>query len=173
MKNNVLWAKTLLTSYRYLERIAGAIDKIIMQSALGSKNIFGQNYYYNNVMTISQKIIDLSERKVTLINVKVLVEQTLAEIDEKDALILIEKFFDGYKFKDLMEKHDVSMRTVFRKFDNAIKSFSGRLNFKGYNDEKLYKMLKNEAWILNVYDRFCKDEQEFTLSKEYLAKAVS
>ena len=39
MKNDELWAKTLLSVYRYLERIAGAIDKIILRSGLNSANM--------------------------------------------------------------------------------------------------------------------------------------
>lgn len=174
MKNdNIVWTKTILTVYRYLERIAGAIDKIIMQSALGSGNICGQNYYFNNVYSVTDKIINLSERKVTLINLKVLIEDTLAEIDKKDALILIEKFLDGEKTKEIMERNNISMRTVFRKLDNALKSFGNRLNVKGYDENKIYSMLKDENWILNVYSRYSKNGEEIVLSNIYLAKAVS
>lgn len=174
MKNKNIWTKTLLTVYRYLERIAGAIDKIIMQSALSSNNLTTQNYFYNNVLSVSQKILDLSERKVTLINLKVLIEQTLGELDKNDALILIEKFVDGDKTKDIMAKNNISMRTVFRKIENAQNSFSSKLLIKGYNDEKLSQMLKDEGWILNVHGRYSvKDEEEISLSGVYLAKAVS
>ncbi|MBP3431670.1 MAG: hypothetical protein J6K39_02320 [Clostridia bacterium] len=174
MKNNYVWAKTLLMVYRYLERIAGAIDKIVMQSALNCSNISGQNYFYNNVMSISQKIIDLSERKVTLINLKILIEECLKEIPQKDAIILIEKFFDGVKTKNLVERHHISMRTVFRKIEAAVNAFSSKLMSKGYSDLKIDKMLENEGWIRNVYVRLSKAEvEDFCLSKTYLAKAVS
>ena len=174
MKDNIVWGKTLLSVYRYLERIAGAIDKIIMQSALGSANIVGQNYFYNNVYSITQKIIDLSERKVTIINLKLLIEEALASMDSKDALILIEKYIDGIKSKDIMQKHDISMRTVFRKIDSAIKGFVSALQKKGYTSAKLEKMLENEGWINNVYKRIAdKNEDDFTLSSCYLSKAVS
>ena len=174
MKDNIVWGKTLLSVYRYLERIAGAIDKIIMQSALGSANIVGQNYFYNNVYSITQKIIDLSERKVTIINLKLLIEEALASMDSKDALILIEKYIDGIKSKDIMQKHDISMRTVFRKLDSAIKGFVSALQKKGFSGAKLEKMLENEGWINNVYRRIAdKNEDEFVLSSSYLSKAVS
>ena len=48
-KDEILWTKTLLSVYRYLERICGAIDKIILQRALNCSNVTGQNYFYNNV----------------------------------------------------------------------------------------------------------------------------
>ena len=40
MNSDCVWAKTLLSVYRYLERIAGAIDKIIEKTGLGSANNF-------------------------------------------------------------------------------------------------------------------------------------
>lgn len=174
MKNNLIWTKTLLTVYRYLERICGAIDKIVMKSALNCGNIIGQNYHHNNVLTISQKIIDLSERKVTLINLKILIEEVLSKMDTKDARLLIEKFFDGAKSRELAEGHNLSMRTLFRKLDGAMESFASRLKMLGYNDSKIEKMLENEGWINNVYDNLSKKkEEDFTVSSLFLAKAVS
>ncbi len=174
MKDNIVWGKTLLSVYRYLERIAGAIDKIIMQSALGSANIVGQNYYYNNVYSITQKILDLSERKVTIINLKLLIEEALSAMDKQDALILIEKYIDGIKSKDIMQKHNISMRTVFRKLDGAVKGFVSALQKKGFSGVRLEKMLENEGWINNAYKRIAeKNEDDFTLSSAYLSKAVS
>ena len=172
--NNIVWAKTVLSVYRYLERISGAIDKIILQSGLSSKDIDGQNYFYNNIYAVSEKIIDLSQRKVTLINLKILIEDTLKEIDKKDAQILIQRFFDGNKVKEICEKSNLSMRTAFRKIDNALKVFSSRLVMKGYNWSELETMLEKEGWILNVYYNFsAKNIEEVELSKVFLARAVS
>lgn len=174
MKNDYVWAKTLLGVYRYLERIAGAIDKIVEKTGLGSANICGQNYFYNNIFAVSQKMIDLSERKVTLINLKILVEETLKKIPAEDAEILIEKFFDGVKIRELVERHDISMRTAFRKLEGATKSFASVLVAKGFDDERLKDMLKNEHWIMQVYERLLfKDVEDVSLSGLFLKKAVA
>ncbi len=173
MNNNCLWAKTILSVYRYLERIAGAIDKIILKNALGSANVSTSNFYYTNVSTVTQKLIDLSERKITLINLKVLIEETLAEVGEKRANILIERYFDNMKFKDLMLKHGFSMRTVFRHLDSSLIAFSKCLKMKGYDDDKLLKMLNGEEWIKSMYCKFAKQEEEdLTLTNVFIAKAV-
>lgn len=174
MKNEIIWVKTILSVYRYLERICGAIDKIILKSALNSFNVSGQNYFYNNVFSISQKLLDLSDRKITLINLKILTEETLTEIDELSAKILIEKYFDSVKSKEIASNHNFSMRTLFRKILKAEKTFYSRLQAKGYDVSKIEELLKHETWIYNVYDRLSgKDDQEFTLSKIEFAKAVS
>jgi len=173
MKNNYAWAKTLLTIYKYLERITGAIDKIILQSAINSSNICGQNYYYNNIHAISDKIINLSERKVLLINLKVLVDEILQSLPEKESVLLIGKFVEGFKCKEMVIQYDVSLRNMFRKIDGAVKMFSNKLNKMGFNDSKLSKMLKDEGWILNCHERFCAEKEDVKIEKIVLAKAVS
>ncbi len=173
MINDLCWTKTVLTVYRYLERICGAIDKIVMKSALGSSNILGQNYFYNNTLTISQKIIELSERKVTLINLKILIEETLAQIDEKEAQVLIEKYVDGLKNQTLADNLGVGLRTIFRRITSAEQSFKSKLTAKGYNDVKIKDMLKNEAWINNAYYTISTKNEDIEFSQKYLEKAVS
>ncbi len=174
MKKELVWTKTLLTVYRYLERICGAVDKIMMKSALGSSNIVGQNYFYNNVYTITQKLIDLSQRKVTLINLKVLIEDVLSEMNPDEAKLLIERYFDGSKARVLAEKRNISIRTVFRKISDAEKTFTLKLHFKGYNDFKMKEFISDEEWIKNVYRRFCdSDCEDVLLSTSELSKVVS
>ena len=92
MKNNVVWTKTMLSVYRYLQRVAGAMDRMILERGLHCTNLLGQNYFNNNVYSVTQKLIDLSQRKVTLINLKILVEETLGTIGCENAQILIEKY---------------------------------------------------------------------------------
>lgn len=174
MKNQLIWVKTVLSVYRYLERICGSIDKIIMQSALGSADILGQNYFYNNTAAISEKLIDLSERKITLINLKVLVDDILGELQLKDSIVLIQRYLDEMKMKDIAQKDNISIRSVFRRLENAENAFGHKLKLKGYDSQKLNDFLKNEQWILNAYNKFEKsDVDDFALSNSFLAKAVS
>jgi predicted DNA-binding protein (UPF0251 family) len=174
MDNQILWTKTILSVYRYLERVCNAIDTICMQSALESGNILGSNFHNNNALAISQKLIDLSERKVSLINLKILTEEILKKLDEKDAKMLILVYCDGTKRREIADKCNISLRTVFRRIESAEQSFAKKLVCKGYNAFTLAKMLKDEAWIKSVYDRYCqKGTEEFSLSSIFLEKAAS
>lgn len=176
MKNEMalVWTRTMLTVYRYLERICGAIDKMVMKRALNCADITGNNYFQNNVYSVTQRLIDLSDRKVTLINLKVLIEDTLKGISEKDAKILIAKYVDGRKTKELAELFGVSLRTFFRMLKNAEISFCSRLKVEGWTDLKIGYMLKNESWINNVHNQFCtKCCENVVISASYLAKVAS
>jgi len=172
METKHIWPKTILSVYRYLERICDAIDKISIASALASNNISGQNYFLNNIYAISQKLLDLGERKVTLINLKLLTEDVLSKMKEIDANLLIEKYIDGRKAKEISERYKLSLRSAFRKLALAEESFNKKLNLLGYDDEKLSRMLKDERWIINVYDRFAQNEKEVEITTRELSGAV-
>ena len=172
METKHVWTKTILSVYRYLERICDAIDRICLTSALSSTDILGQNYFVDNVYAISQKLIDLGQRKITLINLKLLTEDVLSKIKEVDANFLIEKYIDGRKTKDIALKHNVSLRSAFRKLALAEEAFDKKLNILGYDDKKISDMLKDETWIKNVYTRFCQDDKEISLDSKDLSGAV-
>ncbi len=152
MKTNV-WAKTILTSYRYLDRIANVLDEMIERKGLNSYNVSGINYSNNNIFTLAEKLIDLSERKVTLINLKVLTEKALAKCGEKSAVLLIEKYIDCRKNEDIAERNSLSYRTFFRRLTLAEEKFESVLENLGFSDEDLEIFLEKEAWIGEIKRR--------------------
>lgn len=149
-----LWSKTLLTSYRYLNRISDAIDKLIKTNALNCYDISGAMYSLNNTLDVSNRIIDLSERKIKMINLKILIEKTLLKLKKDDAIILIHRYIENLKFKDVANVMKISMRTCFRKLDNAETSFTNILNSQNWREEKLENYLKDEHWILSIYNEY-------------------
>ncbi len=159
MKKNS-WGKTLLQVYPYLEKIAGAIDKILLKTALNSFYYTSTSYEENNVFNISNKLIDLGERKVTLINLKILIEEALKNMKEEQSALLIEKYVERKKFIQLAKSHNICMRTAFRKVDAAEESFAKSLNKLGYDDGRLLEFLKNETWILNVHKVVSKGSED-------------
>ncbi len=173
MNEEIIWTKTVLTVYRYLERISGAIDKIVLRSGLGSGNVYGQNYLYNNVYSISQKIIDLSERKVTLINLKVLTEELLKKLKAEDVKILLERYVEGRKYKEIAQRNGISLRTVYRRLDASEAVFARLLVARGYSSSKLKAMTQNEKWIMSVYNHIKEKSEDFSVSASFLARAVS
>ena len=89
---------------------------------------------------------------MTLINLKVLIEDILSSMQEKDADILICRYIENIKFKDIALEKNIGLRTVFRRVERAEVMFSKKLEARGYSDLKLRNMLKNEKWIMNYYD---------------------
>jgi DNA-directed RNA polymerase specialized sigma24 family protein len=97
-----IWCKTFLNAYRCLEKITQAIDKIVLTTGLNS------NY---DTKSSANKIIELTERKITLINLKLLIEKTLNQLDTKDAKLLLLKYVDKVKSEDIAKVFNISNRT--------------------------------------------------------------
>lgn len=172
--NETYWTKTLLVTYNYLETIAGAIDKITLKTALNSFDYSKINLVKNNVYSISNKLIDLADRKITLINLKILIEDVLKNIPIKDAVFLINRYFDRMKCKDLADKHGICVRSVFRRLTIAERNFDKKLKAKGFNDKKLNDMLKNERWILNFYESIKNNkEEDLNISSSMLERVAA
>ncbi len=158
MKTNE-WAKTLLYVYKYLGRVSDGIDNLIMQKALNSFYVRGEKKAENAVMAVADKLIDLSARKNRLINIKVLADKSLCAIEKGLAQILIERYMDNDDAELISTRHNLNIRTYFRRLNKAEVNFSKALARLGFNDEKLLKYLEHEKWIIEVYEKF-KDERE-------------
>ena len=159
MKDNV-WAKTILTVYRYLERICDSIDKMVENKALASFYVCSNNFANNNILNVADKLIALSERKKTLINLKVLTCDALKNCDSLNAQLLIEKYFEGDKSCDIAKRHNIPERSYFRKLTYAEHDFLVQVAKLGYSENKLNSFLVKEKWITEVYSRFSSQSRE-------------
>ena len=171
-----IWAKTILSTYRYLERIAGAIDKMIEDRGLYSRDMSGANFSSNNIFNLAEKLIELSERKVKLINLKILTEKALETCGDNSAGLLIAKYIDGKRNLDIIEERGLSYRTYFRRLSDAEFRFEEALAHNGYDHKKLNEYLSSEKWILEVKNRLSslRGNQDLELSERKLDRlAVS
>lgn len=171
MQKNI-WAKTILTSYRFLEKVSDAIDRLVETRALNSFYMGSNNFSQNNVFVVSESLINLTERKKKLINLKVVCDQSLRSCKEEHAQILIERYIDGDKAKEIAERHELSMRTYFRRLESAEGEFSAYLSRNGYTEKFLAKTLLSEKWIYEIYSKFSSIPREelFQISESYLKK---
>ena len=160
MKKN-LWAKTILYVYKYLENIADAIDRMIDRQALNSFYYSGSSQTDNGVLAVSEKIIELGERKKRLINIKVLTDRALEACETENAQLLIERYIDGNKSEEIALGHNMPIRTYFRRLVQAEEQFLFQLAKYGFAESKISEYLHGEKWISEVYNRFlCKTTPE-------------
>lgn len=160
INNELIWTKTLLSTYRYLGTITNALDRLFESRAMNGNNMSSKYFSRNNVVSLTTSLIDLIGRKTTLINLKILVEDVLLSMDRDSARILIKKYCDGMTSDEIAKILNVSRRTYFRKLNTALNSFRKYLLFKGYDNEKLSSTLKREKWIIDVYEEFNKNEED-------------
>ena len=136
-KEKIYWAKSIILSYRYLERMCGALDKQIKQIA---SNSFYQTSFFekvNSVHNVSREIIDLSQRKLDYINIKVLVEKILSSINEKLSKVLIFKYIQCLKNEQITSVLKISERTMFRRINKAFIDVAIKMEEFVFNKEKM------------------------------------
>lgn len=163
MKTN-LWVKTILYIYKYLDSMAEAIDKLVERVAMNS-------FYYsltkdNDVMQVSESIINLMDRKKRLINIKVLADKSLEKCDSIFAQMLIEKYIDNDKSEQIALRHGLAMRTYFRKLAQAEEQCAGKMSQMGFTSERLTKYLAAEKWITEIYQQFSSKEDKGEIIEE-------
>ncbi len=146
-----IWARTLLTIQKYLERICKSIDACIEKRALASYYVNSKNFYKNDCASVADWIIEMSERKKQLINLNIICLNALRGIDKSFAKILALKYFNRMSSVDIAKIMELSERTYFRKLNNAHESFESWLIVNGYDAKYFEENLKNEGWITEVY----------------------
>jgi len=145
------WSKTILSVYKYLEALSNSIDDLVVKKSINSA--FYNNGRFDTAYDCADKIMRLTNRKINLINLKVLVEDTLLKMPLKYRQILMLKYVDGAKSSDIAEILHVSMRTFFRVSNSALESFAKIMQMNGFSKEKLEDMFCGENWLKNLYNK--------------------
>ncbi|MGI5842171.1 MAG: hypothetical protein ACOX6H_02630 [Christensenellales bacterium] len=141
----LVWAKTLLSVYRYLDRVADAIDKIVFSRAINSFYTSGSNLAFNSVESVTDDILNLTERKVNLINLKLIIKECLENTKPDLTPYLIANLIEGKTCFECVSIFNVSLRTYFRKINLALESFIKTLIRKGCDQTFFNTMLKDET----------------------------
>ncbi len=154
------WSKTLLSVYRYLESITGAIDNLIVKKGVNS--MFYTDKRGLTTYDCANDIIELTDRKINLINLKVLVEDGLNKLPFEQKRVLMLFYVDGLKTTEVTKLMGCVERTFFRKKDEAIVAFGKNLKCMGFDEIRLSQMFGKEKWLSNL---LVKNQQHEALGK--------
>lgn len=170
--NTYVWSKTILSIYPYLSGIADAIDKVVERRAINSFYVSSVDCGKNDTLSVVNKLIELADRKIVLINLKVLVDKCLRSIDRTMAKVLIAKYISRKKGKDGSLFLGIPERTYYRKVKEGEAAFGEELKKQGYDDKKLEEFLKGEEWIFEIKEGFEK-EKEVLFNSNFIKKKVA
>lgn len=118
--------KTILSVYNLLPMITNSLDKLIMKKAENSMSLI----MGDTVENCSREIIELTEQKISLINLKVLLDNSLGELSENNARLIMMRFVDGINCEDCIKILKIDKRTFFRRLAVALDNFCKVFNFK-------------------------------------------
>lgn len=156
MVQTVVWSKTILTAYPNLEQYAARLDKSMQ--ALACKGLG----HSGDPMELIGKMMQLNVRKETVVNVYVIVTQTLEKVKPQYREILECKYGRGMRFAQIAEHLQVCLRTVFRRYQCAMEQFVQALERSGYGAQWLGERLGDDPMFAKLHDRV----QERMLSEE-------
>lgn len=152
--NLKIWSKTLLNIYGCLFRLTNEIDKIVLNFGIKSGFYNGICKTYNDI----EKVIELTQRKITLINIKVLIEKCLDNLEDTSCKILTLKFVDKMSSETIIKALNIKRRTYFRKYNQALSGFSNQLLVNGFDSNNIFKLIKDETWIIDIFNTFYEKE---------------
>lgn len=165
------WIKTIFMVYRHLPRIIDSIDKVFSARALNGGIMSGNAVSYNDVYNLTDNLIKLSQKKVALINLKVLAKLIVRNLDRDLAKMLILRFVDGFTAPKLAENFNISERTVFRRINEALSMASMKAEELGYNKEKLENEFKDEKWLFDLGE-VAENDDYIKIDNDYLKKVI-
>lgn len=145
--------------FHYLETMSKSIDKIVLDLGKSSNNHEFTNYQTTYSQT--NKILKLMDRKRKLINLKVIIENGLANISKESRRILTLFYIDGITAILISQLLGISIRTFFRQRMRALDEFCLELEHSGYNKEFFEEEYVSEKWFASVYnDMLSKTSEE-------------
>lgn len=149
--NIKIWCKSFLSIYHIIPSVIASIDKLVYLKSVNSSNfsIESKNGTQNQV----ENIMKLTERKVNLINLKVLTDETLLEMDKKKSKLLILRYIDNVSCKKAIELSGLNRRTYFRAINSAFGEFESLFYLKILKSNKLYLSLKEEGFLDDIFTK--------------------
>ncbi len=152
---NVVYAKTLLYAYTYLDDMVKRIDELVVKKAFLS----GQNYVAAKFQY--EEIINLTYEKDIIHVVKIACDKALGKFSDEEM-----KYFRYKYFKNMDKKEratfDFTSRTYFRRQNKLTGEFSERLERFGLDD----KFFMEECLSVDFF------KHTYSLAKEQERKSV-
>ena len=149
--NFLKWSKSFLLIYNLIPSIVEGIDNLVLAKGVNSAQFYGT--YAKSTFKQAEGIINLTEKKVNLINLKVLMDETLLEMKEENSKILILRYVDGICPGDIMQALKLSRRTYFRRVNSALGEFRHIISLKFFNNKNVWKLFRDENLLDDIFER--------------------
>ena len=152
------WIKTLLSSYQVFPEIINTIDKIIELQA--STISFSSDIYNKSKTPFDEfeKVIDLSERKNSLLNIYLMTKELLKKLSFNDNEFIEKRFIFNWSIEELAKEYSVSLRTIYRKTDRIIDQIYKTSISNNWTLTFLESQVNEEGWLK---DKFMKCVTEY------------
>ena len=155
MKTVNFEVKSLLAIYNLIPQVADSIDKLVITRACCS----AVQGIYDGVSKQTEAIINLTTQKVNLINLKILIDETLVEMPKRHSQIVIARCIDKIDINFLAKTLGFSVRETFRKIRTALIEFKRVFLQKILKNKNVWEnIIQNFFWI-DVFEKINRFEE--------------
>lgn len=148
------WVKTLISVHDVLPNIIKLIDKMVEANAASATNgsaIFGDHRY--GTFGQVQQILDMEERKLSLINLYKLIEEMTRSLPQKYAEFLNLKFYKHKKMQYIAEELEIDERTAFRWSHSVINLLVEFCEKNNWTEMFFMSQTHHEPWLREQYQK--------------------
>lgn len=138
--NKTIVCEVLLHSYKDLEKKCEFMEERAVKFALQSMN--------KDAYTCAETLLKLNNEKITLCNIKVVIDDAMNAISENDELRAFH--CDGLSYKQIVQAEQISLRTFFRRIARQKEMLFEAIQER-YSDECLFELVRGSRWIFNRY----------------------
>lgn len=150
-------AYSFIEAYKFLEKRCDAIDEFVQKTATD----FAPNPSEYCTQDVANRIIELTNRKKKLINLKIFVDECVRKLPLNEQKILQFKMNYSCNMNKISAILNISERTAFRHLKRAICDFLEAASSHYYCDRAL-DLFKNEKWISNIRDDYIAKNKNVT-----------
>ena len=150
------YEKTMLSAYVLLQNYIEQLENII------KKRIKNSFYEYEDTISLTNKILALSDARQDLFLLKECTEIAFNKLNKEDKILIFYKYL-GIKPDD--ENFDHTSRNYFRKQVRAVERFSKILQNLGFTEKWFNNNFMQISFIQNIYKKVVnEDGKKHTLS---------
>ena len=140
---------TLLKSYSSLKTVIHEIDKLIYETAISPYPLGYEQSTFSHVETITKYV----QKRDNLEILKRAIAKVLNGIDHDTRVLLYLRFIKRAKISRIADFLGCSLRTVYRKSQRALITFSKALTRSGYNETWFLENYSKIRWLSALYKR--------------------
>ena len=149
--NSFIWCKSFLSIYNLIPSITKAVDNLILIKGVNSSaTSFATS---GETAKQAESILTLSQRKINLINLKLLTDEILLEMDPFNSKVIVLKFIDNLLVDDITKCLNLTRRTLYRKLSRAIEEFERLFNKKVLSNYRIYKSFSEEKFLEDIFEK--------------------
>lgn len=162
---NLYYAKTILYAYPNIEVLAEQIDEVVERKAISSMMDF------RPCLEQCYSLLDLTYYKDCLFSLKLIVEDILSVLKEKNLELIEYKYFHSRKKEDLTLVN-INTRSYYRRQAKVIEKIALMLENRGVNDVYFEEKYLCSDFFKELLERIMLHEKSYEKARKLKPKTI-